>query len=96
MGRGRGTAANAGLNEFQLRDLIKKGNDASERQKVLEGYFKTLEDNIISKWKQTHSIDKDAREELWRQYHTLSEIKRAIEQEIIHGKQALKKLEDSK
>lgn len=96
MGRGRGATANVGLSEFELRDKVAKGERAKERLNILSDYFETVESNIIDIWKATKSDNKDEREELWQKYHVLSELKRAIILDITHGKQALKKLEDSK
>jgi len=74
---------------------IAKGVDAEMllQNKTLKEKFQLLKENIYIKWEATHAMDKEGREDLWRQLHSLNEITRALNLDISRGKQAEKKME---
>lgn len=88
-----GTGRRRNTTDGDLRKVIKKGSDAELKIESLKSYFEELEDNILKKWKDTRARDNEDRELLWFQLQSIEALKKLMEQEVVHGKQAQKKLE---
>lgn len=59
----------------------------------LKSRFTLIEENLVSKWKETSSRQMEDREILYHQMHALRELKRSFVNDINTGKMAEKQLE---
>ncbi len=79
----------------ELNDTILRANEAKrvlENPELVQG-FRSIEDELYLRWRNTNPLDTEAREALWFEQHGLDLLRKQLTKPVDEGKFAQKALD---
>lgn len=95
-GKRRYYSNDGGITELDLIRIRKEGNVAEEHLKNLHPYFERIKQSIHIKWEESSPSDSETQKILRYQLDSINALQRLLTLDVTRGKQAAKKLEDTK
>ena len=84
------------IDEIALNKAVSQASraDALQRDELLTGALRQLEDDYIAAWRATHVRDQEARERLWQGVQVVGKVRDHLSHLISGGRLAQKQLDE--